>query len=153
MAEVADSFKIDRQVRNPWISDKTLYLVDERKKIYNKKSQEYIELNKAIKKSAKLDKNIWIEKRCKEIDNNFNDGKVREAYKLIKQLKGGFRTKLRAVKDTNDKLLSEDKQITERWAEYLEELYTDKNTYGEGILEEMEKNQQKTKRKTGTMES
>jgi hypothetical protein len=38
-------------------------------------------VNKTIKKSAKLDKNIWIEKRCKEIDNNFNVGKDREAYK------------------------------------------------------------------------
>jgi len=73
------------------------------------------------------------------MDSNFNGGKVREAYKLIKQLKGGFRAVTRAVKDTSGKLLLEEKQISARWTEYIEELYTDKNTYEEGILEELER--------------
>ena len=90
-----------------------------------------------------MDRNIWLEKRCKEIDSNFNAGKVREAYKLIKQLKGGFRAVTRAVKDTSGKLLLEDKQVSERWAEYIEELYTDKNIYGEGISEELERSAEK----------
>jgi hypothetical protein len=36
-----------------------------------------------------------------EIDSNFNGGKVKEAYKLIKQLEGGFRALTRAAKGTS----------------------------------------------------
>ncbi len=43
------------------------------------------------------------------------------------------------MKHKSGKLLLEYKQICERWAEYIVELYTYKNKYGEGILEELEK--------------
>jgi hypothetical protein len=42
--------------------------------------------------------------------------------KLIKQPKGGYRTRVRVVKDKSGKLLLEDMLISERWAEYIEEL-------------------------------
>jgi hypothetical protein len=96
----------------------------------------------------------WIRKcelgrSIKEIDSNFNGGEVRGAYKLIKQLKGGFRAATRTAKDTSGKLLLEDKQFSESWAEYKEEFHTDKNTHGEGILKE---DQQKKKRKVAVIE-
>lgn len=56
---------------NPWISDKTLQLVDERKKVKDKHSNEYKEMSIAVKKSAKPYTDVFIEKRRQEIEINF----------------------------------------------------------------------------------
>jgi hypothetical protein len=87
-------------------------LIDDQKKIKDKKKpHDYTELNKTVKKNAKLDKNMRLRKRYKEIHSNFNGEKAREAYKLRKQLNGRFRAATRAAKDISNKLLLEDKQL------------------------------------------
>ena len=39
--------------------------------------------------------------------------------------------------DKNGKILTNDKQIMGRWAEYIAELYTDNNQYGDRTLEDL----------------
>ena len=137
LRQVASEYKSKRVPNKPWISGKTLELVAERNRIRNRQSDEYKELNKQVKKSARTDKNCWIQDKCALVQNNFGSGKSREAYKLVKQIKGNFASQIRAVKDKNGKTLTDDKDIMSRWAEYITELYTDSNQYGVGILDEL----------------
>ena len=138
LRQVASEYKIKKVPNKPWISSRTLEIVEKRNRNRNRQSYEYKELNKQVKKSARTDKNCWIQERCKLIQNNFGSGKSREAYKLVKQIKGNSASQIRAVKDKNGKTLTDDKDIMDRWAEYIKELYTDTNQYGDRILADLQ---------------
>ena len=49
--------------------------------------------------------------------------KTRDLFKKIRDTKGTFLTKMGAIKDRNDRDLTEAEDIKKRWQEYTEELY------------------------------
>ena len=109
-------------------------IVEKRNKIKNRQSVIYKELNKQVKKSARTDKHTWIQEKCKLIESNFGNGKSKEAYRVVKQIRGNFAPQIRGIKDKGGKILTDDKQISDRWMEYIAELYTDHNRYDDEIL-------------------
>ena len=50
-------------------------------------------------------------------------GKTRDLFKIIRDTKGTFHTKMGTMKDRNGTDLTEEKDIKKRWQEYTEELY------------------------------
>ena len=50
-------------------------------------------------------------------------GKTRDLLKRNRDIKGTFHTKMGAIKDRNNKDLTEAEDIKKRWQEYTEELY------------------------------
>ena len=114
MKEAANkTLLMQEKTRKPWISQETLLLVENKRaaKTNRLKSteamEEYLALCKKVKKSARKDKRTWIQQQCAEIEQNHTDGKDREAYRLVKQLTGGFKgTTARVVKDAQGTLLT-----------------------------------------------
>ena len=79
-----------RSTKKPWISEETLKLPDEKrtlkltKNASIQKEQEYKDICKKVKKSARQDKECWIQQQCKEIEKGLVIGKTRHAYSLVK---------------------------------------------------------------------
>ena len=50
-------------------------------------------------------------------------GKTRDLFKMIRDTKGTFHTKMVSIKDRNGRDLTEAEDIKKRWQEYTQELY------------------------------
>ena len=63
-----------RSAKRPWISEETLKLADEKRALKQtrnasaQKEQQYKGLCKKVKKSARQDKERWIQQQCEEIE-------------------------------------------------------------------------------------
>jgi len=118
-----------RTPKKPWITQDTLTLIEDRRRAKSgrfyseEKMSVYRECCKQVKKATKRDKQRWIQQRCAEIEEHHKAGKEREAYKLVRQLTGGFKSRGRAIKDKEGQLLTSPDAIKNRWTEYASELY------------------------------
>ena len=70
-------------------------------------------------KIARRVKKAFLNKQCKEIEENNRMGKTRDVLKKIRDIKGTFHAKM----DRNSVDLTETEEIKKRWQEYTEELY------------------------------
>ncbi|CAF3327901.1 unnamed protein product [Rotaria socialis] len=85
-----------RRAKKSWISEQTLNLVDEKRKMKQIKNvsaengQLYKNLCSKVKKLARQGKDNWIQDKCDETENGLKIGNTRQAYSLIKTLKNNF---------------------------------------------------------------
>jgi hypothetical protein len=117
--------------KKPWISDDTLKLAEKKRKLKqtkdesNQKAQEYKDICKQVKKSARQDKEHWIGQQCEDIEKGLKIGNSRQAYRLIKMLGRKFVPRINVIRDQDGKILQSQEEITERWTRYCGGLYKD----------------------------
>ena len=80
-------------------------------------------LNAEFQRIARRDKKAFLSGQCKEIEENYRVGKIRDIFKKIRNIKGTFHSKMGSIKDRNGMDLTEGEDIKKRWQEYTEELY------------------------------
>ena len=85
--------------------------------------ERYSHLNAEFQRIARRDKKAFLSDQCKEIEENNTMGKTRDPFKIIRETKGTFHTKMGTIKDRNGMDLTEAEDIKKRWQEYTEELY------------------------------
>ena len=85
--------------------------------------ERYSHLNAEFQRIARRDKKAFLSDQCKEIEENNKMGKTRDPFKIIRETKGTFHTKMGKIKDRNGMDLTEAEDIKKRWQEYTEELY------------------------------
>ena len=73
-------------------------------------------------KEEQGDKKAFLSDQCKEIEENYRTGKIRDFFKKIRDTKGTFHAKTNTIKDINCIYLTEAEDI-KRWPEYTELLY------------------------------
>ena len=101
-----------RSDKKPWISEDTLELADEKrtlkqtKNTLTRKEQEYKNLCKRVKKSARRDKEHWIQEQCKEIEKALVIRKTRQAYSLIKILRRKFTPRINVIQGQDGKMIN-----------------------------------------------
>ena len=66
---------------------------------------------------------MFLNKECKEIEENNRKGKTRDLFKKIEDIKGTFPAGMGMIKDRNSKDLTEAEEIKKRWQECKEKLY------------------------------
>ena len=77
------------QPRKPWISEKTVTLIEQRRKHkYDKNKSEYDRLTNIINRKAKEDKEKWFGQYCEETVNQHNQGNTEKSCKHIIKLFG-----------------------------------------------------------------
>ncbi|CAF4143408.1 unnamed protein product, partial [Rotaria magnacalcarata] len=129
--------------KKPWISDQTLDLADKKRKAKQIKHlsadniKEYKNLCNKVKKSARQDKDKWIQDQCEEIEKGLQVGNSRNAYRLVKILKNKYTPKLTVIKEQDGTMLQSKEHIKQRWTQYCGSLYEDKGG-GEEIVKELE---------------
>ena len=103
---------------------KAKWLSKERREVKSKGERErYTELNAEFQRIARRGKKAFLNKKCKEIEENNRMGKTRDLFKEIRNTNRTFHAKRGAIKDRNSKDLTEAEEIKKRWQEYTEELY------------------------------
>ena len=95
-----------------------------RREAKNKGEQErYKHLNAEFQRIARRDKKAFLNRQCKQIEENNRTGKTRDLFKIIRDIKGIFHAKMGLIKDTKGMDLTEVEDIKKRWQQYTEELY------------------------------
>ena len=129
--------------RKPWISEETLKLADEKRKLRLDKTVSaeharlYKDFCKKVKKSARQDKENWIQNQCEEVDRGLQVGNTRQAYSLIKVLKNKFAPRLNVIRNAEGKMLQSKDEIKQRWTQYCSSLYKDHGG-GDQMVKELE---------------
>ena len=112
-----DVLGIEERRKNPWISDATFKLADDNAK-------------------AECDRNRSAECRKRYCDL-CNATKRLEAYRLLKAVKAKQQRRISVIKDKEGRVVTDNEQVSERWAEYCEELYSDSQSQDESVIHEL----------------
>ena len=89
--------------------------------------ERYREAHKAIQCEARSDKTRWLQEHCASVKGGLKRNNSRKAYQLIKRLRKNFQPKLRSIKNAEHRVLTDLKDILQRWRDYVEDLYCDEN--------------------------
>lgn len=92
---------------------------------------------KKVKKSARQDKENWIQNQCEEVDKGLQVGNTKQAYSLIKVLKNKFTPRLNVIRNAEGTMLQSKDEIKERWTQYCSNLYKDHGG-GDQMVKELE---------------
>ena len=84
--------------------------------------ERYTQLKAELQKTARRDKKTFLNKQCKEAEENNKMGKTRDLFKKIGDFRGTFHARMGMIKDRNENL-REPKEIKKRWKKYTEKLY------------------------------
>jgi exonuclease III len=135
-------FKENVKARKPWVSEKMIEKMDERRKWKNVNNEmgrlQYRRLNNELRRETEKARQEWLEGECETIENLEKCGRYDLMYGKVKGLvwlkrKGGI---VRCVESKDGKRLISDDDIVNRWGEYVRELYPSEGCLSEGIIED-----------------
>jgi hypothetical protein len=117
--------------RRKYITDETLRLIEERRKIKPKRHAEgndlYKEYSRKIRRMIRRDKTQHILDTCNKIDQLNMQRKDGDMFKEMRILTAEFRPSFRVINDKHGNALTQSDEILERWKEYCKEMYEDVN--------------------------
>ena len=131
-----------RITRKPWISEETLVLADEKRRLKQMKNvsekyvQAYRDSCKKVKRSARQDKEHWIHTQCEEVEKGLSIGSTRQAYSLIKTLRQKFVPRMNVLRSKEGTILQSKDEIKQRWTQYCSDLYKDHGG-GDEVVKEL----------------
>jgi hypothetical protein len=107
------------------------------KNVSTGQTQLYKDFCSKVKKSARQDKENWIQNQCEEVEKGLQIGNTRQAYNLIKTLKNKFVPRLSVIRNEEGTMLQSKDEIKQRRTQYCSSLYKDHGG-GEEIVKELE---------------
>ena len=82
--------------------EEALQIDEERREVTGKgKRERYIQLNTECQRTTRKDKKTFLNKQCKEIEENNRMRKTRDLFKKIGDTKGKIHAKMGTIKDRN----------------------------------------------------
>lgn len=115
--------------RKSWISQELIDLINKRRKLKNvvdeRGKKEYRKLRNEIIRRSKKGKEEYLNEICEEINRELIVNNLDKAYGMVKKFFGEGKKKTSIIKDEKGQLLYEEKEIVNRWKEYLQKLYGD----------------------------
>ena len=129
-AEVTIGYQNSRKAKKPWVSQKMIMKMDERRKWKNVGTEEgkvrYRKLNNELRRETDKAREDWWMEVCEELEEMDKRGRSDLMYAKVKQItrttKTGISSSI-AIKDGNGVLVSEPEEVRNRWKEYIEQLY------------------------------
>jgi len=121
--------KEQNKKKQNWMNSDILDMMEERRKYKNSCTEtgkgKYKELKHTIQKQCRLAKDNYYNEKCIELEE-LDRIHSQLVYKKIKEFQPRRNRILQHIKDKQGKSLQERGEILERWAEYVEDLYKDK---------------------------
>ena len=115
--------------RQKWMTEEILQKMEERRKFKNDESvlgqRKYKDLKHEVQRLCRQARNAYFNEKCGEIEH-LEATHNPLMYKKIKEMTPKRKVIGQSIKDKDGNLLSDPKEILERWAQYVEELYDDK---------------------------
>jgi hypothetical protein len=130
--------------RKPWITERTLALSEEKRKLKQLRTQSdqkmemYRKKCNEVRKAARTDKENWLHEQCKNIEQHHGHHRTHEMYQLIKKISRSWQPKLASIRNKDGKMLQDKEEIKNRWTEYCRTLYQDTGT-AKNTVDELEK--------------
>lgn len=126
-----------------WMTNKILDMMDHRRQIKNRNSDEYKVANREIQRQCREAKNKWYENKCNYIQQLEENGEIRKMHQevkwLMKQQRRSY-SKIAIFEDEDGKLHTEEDKMELLWNNYIQELYGDSHrgevVTGENQLDE-----------------
>ena len=119
--------KRKKKVQN-YISEETLKLIEERREMkakgFNISSALYKAKCKEIKRHVRQDKKKFILEQCQEMQNLNEKHKDRQLFNKVREMTREFQPSLKVIKNKQGEVLTENKEILDRWKEYCSEMYS-----------------------------
>ena len=110
-----------------WMNSEILNKMEERRKAKNRKDDGlYTRLKHEIQKLCREAKDKYYEEKCREIEV-LDKVHSHLLYQKIKELRPRGSKMLNSIKSKQGKILIDEEEVKERWAEYVEDLYRDDN--------------------------
>ena len=83
-------------------------------------------LNGAFEKQARIDKEAFLNERCKVMEEEGKRGRSREMFAEMRQITGKFTLRMGSLKNANGGILlvTMIDEVMNRWKEYTEKLYS-----------------------------
>ncbi|CAF2239431.1 unnamed protein product [Rotaria magnacalcarata] len=103
---------------------------------FQKYTQQYKGLCRKVKRSARQDKEHWIQDQCEQAEKGLNIGNTREAYGLIKMLRKEFVPRLNVIRNQEGTMLQTKDDIKRKWTQHCNSLYKDPGG-GDGMVKEL----------------
>src|SRR5688572_18935550 len=97
-----------------------LDLMEKRRQVADRRSQEYKYIDRNIKKDCNVAKEGWLNNKCSELEQSKHSSSV---HKRIKELtaKVIWTTSSGCIKAKNGDIIMDREKILERWVEYIGE--------------------------------
>lgn len=133
VAEVADTLiKSGKHERKQqWMTEDILALMKERKKYKNAQKTEdrakYKDLHHKIQKMCREAKNRYFDSKCRELEE-LDKQRNPLFYRKIKEFTYKPNNSYKGVRNEEGNIITNDSEITERWAEYVDKLYADERS-------------------------
>ncbi|XP_044574090.1 uncharacterized protein LOC123258284 [Drosophila ananassae] len=129
LRSIAEGLLGTRQRRSTgWISTRTWELISRRNSLKSKADHdcrardEYKELCKLVKKSARNDKRALIDRLLENAKSDANANNMRSLYQTIGKLSGSYQKQNHPVQDVNGTLLVDDDAQIHRWRQHFLEI-------------------------------
>ena len=112
--------------KQKWMTQEILNLMEERRK-YKRDEAAYKTINATIKSKCRIAKEDWIDERCIRL-NSYHNKNSHVFYEALREISGKKKPpRSNCIQDKNGNILMETKDILNRWADYVRELYADPN--------------------------
>ena len=121
--EVVDIRKTVKQ--KEWMTPQTIRLIEEKRMAKGSDEKAYKELKKQVQKQVRIDKQMQTEQVCKTLEEQNEKGNMREVFRLVKNMTRKFQPRYGGIKSADGKNLTTTDEISQRWKEYCEDMYSD----------------------------
>ena len=85
-------------------------------------------LNAEFQRQARTDKEDYLNRACKEIEDENRKGKTRDLFNRIREITGKYKPRIGGIKCTSGNDLSEEGPVKQGWRHYIENLYISEMT-------------------------
>ena len=127
----------ERRRKNPWMTQEIIDMMEERRKIRDRFTQDYRSLNRNIMKKCTEAKTKWYEERCQEMEELQRRNNVREMHVEIKSMMKQHKkrkTNIMSIKNRHGKYCEDKEEMENEWIEYISRLYTEPNQQTEIVI-------------------
>ena len=128
-------FPKKKRLSVPWITQPTLELIEERRKIKSKglDSEEnrcqYRQANREVRRAMRGDKRRYINQQCEEIEAKGHLKNTGELYKAVRKITKKFKPRVDTVKLDDGTKATEVESVKNRWKEYCASLYGNRSPH------------------------
>lgn len=131
---IIDTQSVSRDLKRSWINAVTIAEVKARKDLKashintEHKYKEYNRLTRRIQTLCRRDKNLYIQKICKELEAHSEYNNSKDLFQKVRLLTRKFKAKNWAIKDSDGVIKTEIDQVIKVWRQYCERLFESDQT-------------------------
>lgn len=113
-----------RKVKQPWIRDETLEIAVKKKAAKaSGNHDEWRHLDKESAKHAPVDKWVYLESNCEQMEEEHHHHNSKPMFRLVKAIAVIWSLRSDIINDKNRYTLTEEEALKAQWMEYCSELY------------------------------